>query len=357
MKKIVVAIICAVILFLPFAVITQADNITSINAPKVVKAINKNKKIVVKWSSVTKANGYVLFKNNKKYKTLKKKSFKDSKVKKNKTYKYYVLAFKKIGSKTIYSSKSLMVSAKKVNKKSKKVNASRWTNIKDSYSLCLNGTEKLNPKVKPSKKYKKKKVFDKSVRWISSNNSLATVSKDGRIVANNKMKKGKLFVYAIAHNGLRKKVTISISNFAYPSKFKNMYGVEEEVKPIVTTYKKEMMDIANYFEFVKEPINITFDMDGTGELSQSKETKIDDKIKEKLYKIIHNVPVVIHVTKKYVHVERVDKTVYNTARVNAIYYAFARTSQGSLGDGFGGLIDIAPHWYTQFYECPISMIE
>ncbi len=136
-----------------------------------------------------------------------------------------------------------------------------------------------------------------------------------------------------------------------------MYGVEEEVKPIVTTYKKEMMDIANYFEFVKEPINVTFDIDGKGELSQSVETKIDDNIKEKLYKIIHNLPVVIHVTKKYVHVERIDKTVYKTARVNSIYYAFARTSYSSLGDGFGGIIDIAPHWYTQFYECPISMIE
>ena len=43
MKKIVIAFICAVIAFLPFAVNTQADNITSVNSPKVVKAINKNK--------------------------------------------------------------------------------------------------------------------------------------------------------------------------------------------------------------------------------------------------------------------------------------------------------------------------
>ena len=58
---------------------------------------------------------------------------------------------------------------------------------------------------------KSKKLMPKShvatVRYLSTNTKVATVSKSGKIKAAGK---GKCTVYAYAHNGVSKKVTVTV---------------------------------------------------------------------------------------------------------------------------------------------------
>ncbi len=349
MKRVLVIIVSLIILGTMPVGDTVAEEQISIEPPQYVRVINKSKKLVVKWNKIPNAT-YIVYKNGKKLKTLKSTKLSDKKVKLNKTYKYKVATCQTIGGKNVESKKSFQVSARLVNKKSKKVNASKFSKVKAVYSMGINGQITIKANAKASKKNKKKKLFDKKIRWLQTPNDLATISNKGVVTANNNLKTGKVVFYAIAHNGMKKKVTVNVTNQAYPSSYKNLYGVEEEIKPIITTYKKEIQDIVNYFEFIKGPMDISFDIDDEGNLKQSVETELDSKIKDELYNIVHNMPVTITVTKKYIRVERVDKTVYKTERVNAIVYGFARSTYSQCNNEYGGLIEIAPHWYTQFYE-------
>ena len=68
-------------------------------------------------------------------------------------------------------------------------------------TLGIRMTRKMGPYVKASKygKYKNKKALSQLVRWGSSNESIATVDKDGVVTAG--IQTGTCTLYAIAHNG------------------------------------------------------------------------------------------------------------------------------------------------------------
>ena len=81
--------------------------------------------------------------------------------------------------------------------KNKKISA---VTLKKKKSVLLDARASM-PKGKKLKKH------CEEIRWISTNKKIATVTQAGRIKAK---KKGKCYVYALAQNGARKKIKVTV---------------------------------------------------------------------------------------------------------------------------------------------------
>ena len=135
--------------------------------------------------------------------------WKNSGLKKGTCYKAYVKAYVMIDGKKKYVKSSPLMHAytgkgtkKYTNAKSVKVNKTR-------VSLSKGQTFKLKVKVKKLKKNKKlmPKKHVPRVRYLSTDTSIAKVSSKGKITG---VKAGTCYVYAYAHNGVFKKITVTV---------------------------------------------------------------------------------------------------------------------------------------------------
>ncbi len=162
----------------------------------------------IRWNLVESADGYEVYgaKYNGKYKRLRtvgKKTgkWKHTRLKRGSQYKYYVTAYKNVGGKRVILSKSL-----------------------PAYSMTAGGkygnplkirVKRSNVSVKPGKKVqlrvkvtgKQIRKAEKKVRYVSSEPSIAGVSKKGVITGK---KDGTCTIYCIARNGLSKKIKVKV---------------------------------------------------------------------------------------------------------------------------------------------------
>ena len=235
----------------------KAESMTQqVSAPKGFQGTSTNGKIKLKWKKNGDASGYILYRNGKKIKKLKSTttSYVDKKVKINKKYKYQILSYKKTETQTAKSAKSYKVTVVATDKKSKKLNAARFVNIKSNYKIGWGETLKLKPVAKYSKKikgkYKKgKKVYSKKIKWKSSNPQLVKVNKNGKITATSERVIGTAKITARSHNGIRKTLNVSVVNFARLDKIQNLEKVKDEgIKKLLTTQKDATSIIADFFQ-------------------------------------------------------------------------------------------------------------
>lgn len=163
----------------------------------------------LQWNLVKSADGYEIYgaASNGKYKLLRttgKKTVKwtHKKLKNGKQYKYYVIAYKTIDGKRVILSKSLPVYS--MTKGGKYGNPSK-IGIKKT-NVSVKSGKKISLRVKVTGK--KLSKTGKTVRYVSSNPSVATVSKKGVIIGK---KHGSCTIYCIARNGLYKKVKVTVN--------------------------------------------------------------------------------------------------------------------------------------------------
>ncbi len=161
----------------------------------------------IRWNAVGSADGYDIYgaKSNGKYKriqTVSKNSVKwtHKKLKKGKSYKYYVQAYQEIGGKRIVIAKSLDVYS--TTKGGKYGNASKVSAKKTRISVKAGKKAKLSAKAAGKKLNK----TAKKMRYVSSNPSVAKVSSKGIITGK---KRGSCTVYCIARNGVYKKIKVT----------------------------------------------------------------------------------------------------------------------------------------------------
>ena len=227
-----------------------------ITYPKNFKGTSSKGIIKLKWKKDTTVKGYILYRNGKKIKNLKKteNSYKDKKVKLNKTYKYKIQSYKKINGKKVNSKKSYTIKIRATDSNSKKLNAARITNVKKTYNIGPGESIKIKPRVKLSKKLKgkkakKKKVYSKKIYYKSSNSKLVSVSKKGVIKATSDKRYESAIITVRTHNGIAKKIKVNIVNFAQIRAVKNLDQVRSDVtKRILTTTKRDTSKIAEYFQ-------------------------------------------------------------------------------------------------------------
>lgn len=161
----------------------------------------------IRWNAVGSADGYDIYgaKSNGKYEriqTVSKNSVKwtHKKLKKGKSYKYYVQAYQEIGGKRIVIAKSLDVYS--TTKGGKYGNVSKVSAKKTRISVKAGKKAKLSAKAAGKKLNK----TAKKMRYVSSNPSVAKVSSKGIITGK---KRGSCTVYCIARNGVYKKIKVT----------------------------------------------------------------------------------------------------------------------------------------------------
>ena len=178
--------------------------------------------LTISWNRIRGADGYDIFfalcnhsgkkKACKNVKTIKgNKTFKwiKSGLKKGTAYKFYVRAYVTKNGKKTYVSKSPMMHAYTGNGTKNYTNAKSVTVNKTKVTLKKGKTFKIKATV--NKVSKKKKLMPKShapaLRYITSDKKIATVNSKGKIKAK---AKGKCTIYAYAHNGVSKKVKVTV---------------------------------------------------------------------------------------------------------------------------------------------------
>ena len=200
----------------PKPTVTPAPNPTE--APQPTKAPAKRGQVLVarakaaktsvalSWTKVNGAENYKIYgaKNNGKVKLLKTvsgttRSWTQKKLKKGTTYKYYVAAFDSYGRIT----KSAVIYTNTTG--GKKADIKKVTVNKKAFTLKKGKTATIKAKAIASKGTFKK--YTSNIRYVSTNTSVATVSKKGVIKAK---AKGKCYVYCYAQNGLYKKVKVTV---------------------------------------------------------------------------------------------------------------------------------------------------
>ena len=76
------------------------------------------------------------------------------------------------------------------------------------------------------------------------------MDKNGRITAASDKTTGTAYIYAIAHNGVQKKIKVSVVNYALLGSVKNLKKVNENsIKELLTISKNDTSKIAEYFQY------------------------------------------------------------------------------------------------------------
>ncbi len=197
----------------------SVETTDSNKTPIFLKAIASKTSNKLTWNKVSEADGYLVYGEKcntskttykmKLLKTIKNNStvtYTHSGLKENQWYKYYVVAYKVKDGKKVKIGTSNIARSFPVSSTAKYANATKVTVKKSSLSVKQNKTVQVEATVVfPNGKKQKKQGLD--IRYISSNNTIATVSSSGKVKGK---KKGTCYVYAIAPNGVYKKVKITV---------------------------------------------------------------------------------------------------------------------------------------------------
>lgn len=254
-KKIIILLLLITIINVDKYCVKALENTGKISTPTDITCIRKsNNSLAISWKKDKSVDGYYIYrldyktKKYKKIKTLKsgKSSFLDRKLKTNRVYKYKVSSFSKKNGKVLSSPKSMQVSAMPYKRHDKVINGRMPKLSNDTIYLSFCSAKKIKAKIEASRfgLNKKKKPFSSKVRWYSENKEIATVDKRGIIRA--KKTVGSCYVYAVAHNGRKNRVFVSVKNYANPKSFYN-YGEQEDVYSLIKDFGPRIKNIAEYY--------------------------------------------------------------------------------------------------------------
>ena len=186
------------------------------------------------WNKVKGSSGYEIYKARiclggyKLVKTVKNKTvWKDTSVKAGRAGTYKIRAYRIKNDRKIRSAFSYPVSAKVCTVKNKSRNAVRViANHKKKYKgeftlnigeAVIEENDEFKAKVLgPIKKGKKQrwKPINKRVRWFSTDPSIVKVRSATKMEAQHK--KGKCYIYAVGHNGIRSnRIPVTVKDYAY----------------------------------------------------------------------------------------------------------------------------------------------
>lgn len=171
--------------------------------------------IKLSWTKCKNISGYEVYwsycdgKNNyKKAKTIKasgKRAWTHRKLKTNRTYKYFIAAYKMVDGKKYYITKSPAIHVA--------MRYDRQTNIrkikvnKTKAILKKGKTFRIKAKLQLENRKKKALSHVAKLRYYTDNSKVAVVSKKGKITAKGR---GTCTVYVIANNGVSKKIKVTV---------------------------------------------------------------------------------------------------------------------------------------------------
>ena len=275
---------------------------SAVPAPTGVKATKVNSvSLKVTWKKVAGASGYAVYKwdaKAKKYKGVRtltgvgKIAWTDGKLKSNLTYKYKVRAFKNVSGKKQYGAFSETVSARAYTAKSRTVNVKSIQVDYVARYLGLNGVKKVTASVVVPKG---KTALSKKLIWKSSNRSIVKVNQHGWIEAQGKPGKAKVVVRA--HNGITKILSITVADYAHPSRFSNLSRVRtwnKTASEILSKYRNEMMAVVAFLERYKKRTHFFY---RNGDLQVLYDYIDCDPVRESMIALVKNTKMTVEIEK------------------------------------------------------------
>ena len=339
---------------------------TSLPSPAKVRLKScRQEKLKLTWKKVKGVSGYQIYRykaSTKKYKKVasvgkKTISWESGKTSKEQTYK--IRAYKKKGKKKIYSPFSYEVSAIPYKKMAKKVNAGRVKVSRSSISLSSYEGKRVTAQVKVSRyaKNKKAKVYDKTLRWTSTNPSVAKVDKKGNITAQGKT--GTCKVYARAHNGDSDWLWVKVKAYARPKEFDGMEVMQADMVKLIQEHGEDLKDIADFFE--KNRINdqeeshviLRFKLDSGRNHVVADENlyKIDyKKLEKKLYQVLDSFPGImeIYITNYGIHFVLEGSGGGEYVSLKFLFYDSSKEDIPGVTEESDDYFETAPRWYYEY---------
>ncbi len=316
-------------------IVHQSAYATTKTKPLPIKKVRirsyQNRTLKVTWKKTKGADGYQIYRYEpKKKKFVKagevgvgKKAWISPKVKKKQTYK--VRAFRKNGRKKVYGKFSYEVSAIFYKKQAKKVNAGKVIPSCTYKRLNYYDTMKIKVRIKTSTHAgnKRAKVYDKKLRWYSSDKKIARVNDKGVVTPTGKP--GVCQIYARAHNGnCTGDITVKVVNYARPDQFRDVEHTQKDIAKLLTDYPEELKDIAEYFERIhaqkkgKEPIGSLHLNDERTAVVTKSELEFKE-IQDVLYKVMDSFPGEMMIT---ITADGVKFDLSDDVNFNALSYVF-----------------------------------
>ena len=171
--------------------------------------------IKLNWTKYKNISGYEVYwsycddKNDyKKAKTIKasgKRTWFHKKLKSNRTYKYFITAYKIVDGKKYYITKSPTIHV--AMKYDKQTNIRKIKVNKAKVTLKKGKTFRIKTKLSLENRKKKALSHVAKLRYYTDNSKAAVVSKKGKITAKGK---GTCTIYVIANNGVSKKIKVTV---------------------------------------------------------------------------------------------------------------------------------------------------
>lgn len=302
----------------------------------------------VKWKKVKDADGYRIYrysKKKKKYIAVKtiydydKTSWIDKDLKNHKIYKYKVASFKVHKGKKKISKKSYWVSARTYGKKGKLVNAEQIDITENSpiyMGICSELELETIILTDKQTNNKKARVFSEKIRWISSDETLVKVNKKGKLTSCEE--EGTCYVYAMAHNGKKKKIKVNIVNYANPKSFPDYEGNNEYINELLMNYRTEVCNIATYFtKYAEEKTSGMIESDENGNIIGIPQLKNISEIKADIDKLVTQFPLVMKIYYS-------DQGVRFKMNYNANGSSYCEVVYYKWDDCENSPLKIAPHW-------------
>ena len=347
--------------------ITNAKTIT-LPVPLKVRAKScQEKRLKLTWKRVKGASGYQIYQYRAKVKKFVKTvsvgkkvlSWKSRITSKKQTFK--IRAYKKKGSKKTYSPFSYEVTAIPYKKMAKTVNAGRIKVSRSHVSLSSYEAKKVSAQIKPSRhaRNNKAKVYDKTVRWSSTDPSIAKVDQKGNITAQGKT--GTCKVYARAHNGDSDWLWVKVKAYARPKKFDGMDVMQEDMVKLLQAHGEDLKDIADFFQNninmdskeLLTMLQFTLDPGRNFVVAEKNRYNTDyKKIEKKLYQVLNSFPghMEIQITNYDLHF--ILESSHGGSYVE-LFFLFRDSSEINTGteiEESTRYFETAPRWF--YHYCP-----
>lgn len=174
-----------------------------------------NRKITISWRSYEDADGYDCYwsycdgkRSYKKLATVKaaKDRVTSRRLANNRRYKYFVAAYKLIGGKKVYIAKSNSLHV--ALKDAKATNAKKVTVNQTNVRLKAGDTFVIRSRTRLENTNKKELLHAAAYRYYTSDQSVASVSKTGKIKA---LKSGTCVIYVVANNGVYGTIKVTVN--------------------------------------------------------------------------------------------------------------------------------------------------
>lgn len=174
-----------------------------------------NRKITISWRSYEDADGYDCYwsycdgkRNYKKLATVKaaKDRVTSRRLDNNRRYKYFVAAYKLIDGKKVYIAKSNSLHV--ALKDAKATNAKKVTVNQTNIRLKAGDTFVVRSRTRLENTNKKELLHAAAYRYYTSDQSVASVSKTGKIKA---LKSGTCVIYVVANNGVYGTIKVTVN--------------------------------------------------------------------------------------------------------------------------------------------------